>query len=208
MSSNLPSIRKAFNFAWGIFKEHFGMFTAYVCTFFAAWVILEVIVVAGQRFGSFFWAIAHLSFFVVFAGMEVGFFQICLAVCDGKQIRYSDIFSELRLGVQFLFIQLFYSAMVLVGLALLIVPGAYLGTKYTFYAFSFAEGNLNLKQSFQQSAVISRDAMWFLFWFSILLFCANIVGASILGIGLIITIPISVLMKAFLYQQLKDRSLR
>ena len=166
VSSNPPaSIHKAFDFARRIFKEHFGLFTAYICTFFAAWIILEVIVVAGQQFGLFFWVIAHLIFFVVFAGMEVGLIQICLALHDGKQVRYSDIFSELRLGVQFLFIQLFYSAMVLIGLALLIVPGAYLGTKYTFYAFSFAEGNLNLKQSFQQSAVISQDAMWFLFFF-------------------------------------------
>jgi hypothetical protein len=205
VSSNPPpSIRGAFDFAQRIFKEHFGLFTAYICTFFAAWVILEVIVVAGQQFGLFFWVIAHLIFFVVFAGMEVGFVQICLALHDRKQVRYSEIFSELHLGVHFLFVQLFYSVIVLIGVMLLIIPGAYLGTKYTFYAFSFAEGNLNLQQSFQQSAVISRDSMWFLFYFSILMLLFNVVGASILGIGLIISIPMSVLMKVFIYRQLKN----
>lgn len=160
--------------------------------------------IAGQRYGVLLWAVAHISFFVVFAGMEVGFVQICLALHDGKQVRYFDIFRELRAGVNFLIVQLIYFATVLVGLALLFVPGVYLGTKYTFYAFSFAEGNPNLQQSFQQSAVTGRDSMWFLFWFSILILLFNILGACLLGIGLIVTVPLSILIKASIYRQLKE----
>jgi uncharacterized membrane protein len=200
---NRPSIRKAFHFAWKVYKEHVGLFTACMSTFFAAWVVLEIIVIAGQRFGALLWVTAHLSFFILFAGMEVGFIQICLALHDGKQVRYSDNFRELRFGVNFFFVQLAYFATVLVGLALLIVPGSYLGTRYTFYAFSFADGNPNLKQSFKQSAVTSHDSMWLLFWFSILILLFNIAGAGILGIGLIMTVPLSTLMKVNIYRQLK-----
>lgn len=204
LDSNLPSIRKAFDFAWMMFKKQLGLFIAIMLTFFASWVILEFIVVAGQRFGFLLWVIAHSSFFIIFASMEIGLIRICLASHDGKQIRYSDIFRELHLGINFLFVQLIYFVMFLVGFVLLIAPGAYLSTKYTLYAFHFAEGRSNLKQSFQQSAVTSQGSWWFLFWFSVFIFLLNVLGASILGVGLMITVPLSVLMKTYIYCQLRD----
>ena len=200
---NPPSIRKAFHFAWKVYKEQFGLLTACLLTFFAAWVILEIIVIAGQQSGIWLWTAAHLGFFIVFAGMEVGFIQICLALHDGKQVRYADLFREVRLGVHFLLVQLVYFVIVLVGLVLLIVPGAYLGARYTFYAFSFAEGNPNLKQSLRQSAVISRDSIGFLLWFSILILLMNLASACLLGVGLLGTIPLSMLMKVDLYRQME-----
>jgi len=205
MKPNPPSIREAFHFAWKVYKEQFGLFTACMLTFFATWVVLEIIVIAGQRFGVWLWAAAHISFFIVFAGMEVGFIQICLALYDGKQVRYADLFRELRLGVNFFLVQFVYFVIVLVGLALLIVPGVYLGTRFTFYAFSFAEGKPNLKQSFQESEVISRDSIGFLFWFSVLVILMNLAGASLLGIGLLLTVPLSILMKVDIYRQMKGR---
>ena len=202
VDSKIPSIRKAFDFAWMTLKKQLGLFTAIMLTFFALWVILEVIVVTGQRFGFLLWAIAHLSFFFIFAGMEIGLIRICLASHDGKQIHYLDIFRELHLGINFLFVQLVYFVMILVGLILLIVPGTYLGAKYTLYAFHFTDGYANLRQSFQQSAVISQGSWSFLFWFSVFIFLLNILGASILGVGLIITVPLSLLMKTSIYRQL------
>lgn len=201
---NLPSIRKAFEFAWMMFKKQSGLFIAIMLTFFALWVILEFIVVAGQRFGFLLWVTAHTVFFIIFASMEIGLIRICLASHDGKQARYSDIFRELHLGINFLFVQLVYFVMILIGFMLFIVPGVYLGTKHALYAFHFADGHSNLKQSFQESALTSQGSWWFLFWFSVFIFLLNILGASILGVGLIITVPLSVLMKTSIYCQLRD----
>jgi hypothetical protein len=158
VDSNPPSIRKAFDFAWIMFKKQLGLFTAIMLTFFTLWVILEVVVVAGQRFGFLLWVVTHLCFFIIFAGMEIGLIQMCLASHDGKQAYYSDVFREIHLGINFLFVQLVYFVMILVGFVLLIVPGAYLGTKHALYAFHFADGHSNLKQSFQESAVTSQGS--------------------------------------------------
>ena len=197
---NIAFIRHAVNFAWATFKANFRLLTACILTFFASWVILEVLVIAGQRLGFLWWLAAHLSFFIVFAGLEVGFIRICFALHDGKPVGYPDLFRELRLGANFLLIQLIYFVMVLVGFALLVIPGVYLGTKFTFYAYSFADGNPYLLQSFQQSGIISEGSMWFLEWFSNLILFLNIIGASFLGIGLIVTVPISILMKVYMYR--------
>ncbi len=92
VNSNRPSFHKAFDFAWIMFRKQLGLFTAILLMFFALWVILEVIVVVGQRFGFFLWVVAHLSFFVILAGLEMGLIRMCLAAHDGKQIHYSDLF--------------------------------------------------------------------------------------------------------------------
>jgi hypothetical protein len=202
MHLHQASIRKAFDFAWVTFKNRSGLFTAIMLTFLALWVILEVIVVAGQRMGFLLWAIAHLGFVVIFAGLEIGFIRVCLACYDGKQIHYSDIFGELRYGANFLLVQLVYFVMSILGFVFLVVPGAYLSAKYGLYAFHFAEADLNWKGSLQQSAMTSQGSWGFLFWFSLVIFLFNILGASILGIGLLITVPLSVLMKTSIYRQL------
>lgn len=203
VNSSPPSIRKAFDFAWMTYRQQFGLFTALVLTFFASWVILEIIVVAGQRLGILLWLLAHLIFFIIFAGMEIGFIRICLASYDGKEIRFTDIFSGLQLGINFLLAQLINTVITIVGFLLLVIPGAYLSAKYAFYAFHFAEASPTLIQSFQQSAIITQRSMLFVVWFSFLILVINILGASILGVGLIATVPLSVLMKASIYRQMQ-----
>jgi hypothetical protein len=96
------SIRQTFNFVWPIFKKRFGLFTAVLLTIFGAWVTLEIVVIAGQRFGILLWAVAHLAFLILVAGVEVGFLQICLALSDGGEPKFFDTFTHLTLGPKFL----------------------------------------------------------------------------------------------------------
>src|SRR5260370_819177 len=63
------SIRQAFNFALPIFKKRFGLFTAVLLTILGAWVVLEIVVIAGQRFGILLWAVMHLAFLIFVAGV-------------------------------------------------------------------------------------------------------------------------------------------
>lgn len=87
------SIRQAFNIVWPIFKKRFGLFTAVLLTVFGAWVVLEIVVIAGQRFGIFLWAVAHLALLVFVAGIEIGFLHVCLALYDGGEPTFGDIFT-------------------------------------------------------------------------------------------------------------------
>lgn len=201
---NTNTIRQAFNFGWTTFKANFRLLTACVLTFFGSWVILEVLVIAGQRLGFLWWLAAHLSFFVVFAGLEVGFIRMCLAIHDNDQVAYTDIFQALHLGGKYLLVQLAYFGIVLVGLVLLIVPGVYYGTRYSLYGQVFAEKSLSLKDAFQHSAGVGQSAMRVLLWLGFAIILLNIAGASVLGIGLIVTVPLTALMKVYMYRQLTD----
>jgi hypothetical protein len=150
------SMRHAFDFAWPTFKKRFGLFTAVLLTILAAWVVLEIVVIAGQRFGIVLWAVMHLAFLIFFAGVELGLLQICRALRDGKVPAFADAFAYLPLGPKFLAAQILYLLMVVIGLLLLIVPGVYLGVRYALVGFCFADGETDLRRCFQQSAILTK----------------------------------------------------
>ena len=196
------SMRHAFDFAWPMLQKHFGFFTAVLLTIFAAWVILEIVVIAGQRFGILLWVLMHLSFLVFFAGVEFGLLQICRSLSDGKVPKFADTFVYLPLGPKFLAAQLLYLLMVVIGLLLLLVPGVYLGVRYALFGFCFSGGETNVLRCFQQSAILSKGATIGLLWILAALFLLNLLGASLLALGLFITVPLSVLIMTDVYRQL------
>jgi len=196
------SIRQAFNVAWPIFKKRFGLFTAVLVTILGAWVALEIVVIAGQRFGILLWAVMHLAFLIFLAGVELGFLQICLALHDGAKPTFADTFTHLAWGPKFLAGQMLYLLMVVIGLLLLVVPGAYLGLRYALFGFCMAAGETNLKRSFKGSAILSAGIKIYLLWIFVALFVLNALGASLLGLGLFITVPMSVLMMTAIYRSL------
>jgi hypothetical protein len=106
------SMRHAFDFAWPAFKKRFGLFTAVLLTILAAWVALEIVVIAGQLFGIVLWAAMHLAFLIFFAGVELGLLQICRALRDGNVPVFADTFAYLPLGPKFLAAQILYLLLV------------------------------------------------------------------------------------------------
>lgn len=206
MEDDRISIRQAFKIASPILKKRFGLFTAVLLTLLGAWVALEIVVIAGQRFGILLWAAAHVAFLIFAAGVEVGFLQICLVLCDGGKPTYADAFTQLTLGPKFLAGQMLYLLMMVIGLLLLVVPGIYLGVSYALFGFCLATGETNLMRSFQHSAVLSTGSKTYLLWILVFFLVLNVLGASLLGIGLFITVPLSVLMMTTIYRQLNTRS--
>src|ERR1700674_2994225 len=175
------SIRQAFNFAWPIFKKRFGLFTAVLLTIFGAWVVLEIVVIVGQRFGILLWAVVHLAFLIFVAGIEVGFLQICLALYDGGEPTFADTFTPLALGPKFLAGQMLYLLMVVIGLLLLVVPGVYLSVRYALFGFCMVAGETNLMRSFRQSAILSTGTKTHQLRIFVALLVFNAFGASLLG---------------------------
>jgi hypothetical protein len=202
---NPISVRQAFNFAWPIFKKRFGLFTAVLLTIFGAWVTLEIVVVAGQRFGILLWAVVHLAFLIFVAGVEVGFLRICLVLYEGGEPTFADTFKHLAMGPKFLAGQMLFLLMVVIGLLLLVFPGVYLSVRYGLFGFFMAAGEPNLMRTFQQSAILSTGTKTYLLWIFVALLVFNALGASLFGLGLFFTVPLSVLMMTAVYRKLSTR---
>jgi hypothetical protein len=204
MNQNPISIREAFSFARNTYKRHYLLFIASMLTFIASWVLLEIVVIEGQQFGILLWLVAHLAFFIIFAGLEAGFIQISLALVDGQEVSYSSLFSNLASGGSFFIGQLLYLTICLVGFVLLIIPGFYWGTQYAMNGFCMVANSTNPTIALRDSLRISKKSKFPIFVFIILIALLNLLGASLLGVGLLVSVPISVLMKASVFRQLKS----
>jgi hypothetical protein len=204
---NQISINEAVGFAWSGYKRRWRLFTGVLLAMLGAWVVLEVVVFTTQRLGILSWALAHIAFLVCFAGIEVGLLRISLALQDGRHPTFADAFKHFNLGPSFLAGQLLYLAMVLGGLLLLIVPGILLATRFALFGFQNTAGESGVLKSFTQSAVLTRGATGRLAATLVTLLVFNLLGAALLGVGLFVTVPISVLIMASIDRQLSATAL-
>jgi hypothetical protein len=205
LERNPISVSQAIDFAWRTFKRHYGLFSTVLLTILGAWIGLEIVVIAGQRFGLLLWVGAHLAFLLFLASIEIGFLQICLVLYDGGEPKFADCFAHWSVGLKFLAGQIFFLLLVVVGLLFLVVPGVYFGVRYAFFGFCMAAGESDLIMSFRQSAILSAGAWVNLLRVFAVLLLFNFLGASLLGLGLAITIPVSALLATAIYRQLKSR---
>ncbi len=202
MGTPTLSVNEALRFAWSTFKKRWTLFSAILLTMFGAWVILELVVFAGQRYGIVLWTAAHVAFLITFAGMEAGLPQICLALYDGKEPRFIDAVTQLSLGPKFLVGQVLHILGTVAGLALLVIPGIYFGVRYSLFGFCTVDGEKNLVRSFERSAILSSDATIRMAAVLAGLLVFNVLGASLLGLGLFVSIPVSTLIMTAIYRQL------
>jgi hypothetical protein len=207
MTRRRISISEAFNFAWPTLRKRFGLFAAILLTIVGAWAVLEIVVIGGQRFGITLWLAVHLVFLSFVAGVELGVLRVSLALYDGKEPLFADTFKQPAMGPRFLAGQAIYFLISTVGLLLFVAPGAYFSARYALFGFCIAAGDGDVMRSFQRSADLSAGVTIHLFSILLALFVLNVLGASLLGLGLFVTLPLSTLMLAAIYRQLSTADL-
>lgn len=168
---------------------------------FGAWVVLEVLVIVGQPLGWAWWVITHIAFLLFFAGVQAGLLHVGLRLYAGEQPTFADVFARMALGPKLLVGQLLYLGLVVGGLVCVVIPGLYFAARYALFGHCLVAGETSLVRSFQQSAQLGATTWSALLLALVVLFGLNLLGASVLGLGLLITLPLSVLVMVALYRQ-------
>lgn len=193
-----------FQNAWKAFKSYPRVFLISMLILFGSWAALEVAVVALQRFGVVVWLILHLAFFVLFSGLMVGLHRIALETIDGKAPKLADLTAVLGRGPTFLLAFCIYSAVVLVGFAFLVVPGIYVAVRYALFGQVLATTSTTAPQALRNAAALSDGRWWALFPLLLMAMLLNLAGMAFLGLGLLITFPVSLLATSDLYRSLQQ----
>ncbi len=90
-----------------------------------------------------------------------------------------------------------------VGFILLVVPGLIWTYKYMFTGFLIVDKGLRPVEALRQSGVLTQGAKMDLCVFSLLLGAINVLGALALLVGLLWTIPTSIVATAYVYRRLQ-----
>ena len=124
-----------------------------------------------------------------------------------KEGEVKALFVHYRLMWRYLGAAILYGIIVVLGLIALIVPGIYFALKYQFYAYLIVDKNLDVFGALKKSAEMTQGVKWKLFGFLLVLVGVNILGAIALLVGLLVTVPMSILAYVFVYRALSKRLL-
>lgn len=192
------SIGEALSFGWKKLQENIGPLVA------AALVILVVnalfaLLVRGGGFAATIFGL--ISWFVSIL-ISMGLIRIALKIVDGGQAEVADLFQQSGLALPYIIAGFIFSIVVSIGLAFLILPGIYLAITLGFFGYNIVDKEMPAIESLQKSAEITRDQKWELFSFGLVLFFFNLLGLLLLGVGVLITAPVSFLATAYVYRKL------
>jgi len=193
---NRFSIGEALSYGWKKLQENVGPLVT------AALAILAVNVIFWLLGRGALAGLMSLIGWFVSVLISMGLIRIALKIVDGQPVETADLFQRVDLALPYIIASFLVGVMVAIGFVFLIIPGVYLAITFGFYPYNIVDKEHGIMESIEQSAAITKAQKWDLFAFAVVLIFFNLAGALALGVGLLITMPVSLLAMAYVYRKL------
>jgi len=220
------SIEESLRFGWEKTRAHSTLVFQALLTLFAVQIAEQVVtrVLANTLDG----ALASAALFILALVLGVGFTLITLRIAQGKHAVYQDIIPPVRVSVAYIgatvlaaivtIVPLIVALVVcLVALAVLpstaaivtsavvgaaaLVATIYFALRYALVHFAILDDS-DIIKSLRTSAHLTEGRKWWLVGFCITVGLLNILGAILLLVGLLVTIPVTMFAFAHVYVKL------
>ena len=144
-----------------------------------------------------------LALWVLSMIISLGMVHVSLILSEDQRPRVADLFELApRVGV-YILAMICYFLVVLGGMVLLIIPGFIFSIKYGQFSYVVADEELGPVASVKRSGELTQGAKWQLLGFGMVLMLINLAGALCLLVGLLVTIPASMIASAHVFRQLQ-----
>jgi uncharacterized membrane protein len=190
------SIRETIKYGWNKSKENLEL------VLFSTLLVLALgaIVSGFQGHGpSLLFTLIGVIFSII---IRIGYTKIFLRMYDGEKPSFSDIFKEYGLFWKYLGVSILYGLTVLGGLILIIIPGIYWAVRFSFSPLIVVDTRSRIIASMKESYAITKGKFWKLLGFWIVMGLLNILGAIIFGIGLLVSVPVTLFASIYVYRTL------
>ncbi len=137
----------------------------------------------------------------------LGLIKIALDICDEKIPDIRSFFSNFDVFLNYAVGFILFSLLVAFGILLLVIPGIICFLKFQFFGHFVVDKRLSPIDALKESARITSGVKIELIGFGILVCLINFLGVSALGIGLIASIPTTIIAHAALYRKLAYKSI-
>jgi uncharacterized membrane protein len=222
MSNKYFSIREILSLSWQIFKKQpvFFILIPYVPVFVSSiigwggsFIIGGIEQLAKQNLEN---VVLSTSVSVLSGGIQlvgwiasmlvaVGLLSVYLDSVKGKSKRFADLFAYKQLILPYLLTTLIIGAVAFPAFLVFIIPGIIWTIATQFSTYELLVPGTGPIVAIQASLGITKGVRLKLFLFSIVLLFINLGGLLCLGIGLLVTIPLTGLATAAVYVKLKEQ---
>jgi hypothetical protein len=176
---------------WEMFQQNIGEFIGFTLIVFAISAVSSML----HGGGSFI-------FSSLAAPLYAGFGIAAFKRLSGQQLQFSDFFKGFNYFLPLFLAGLAMGLLVAVGLVLLILPGIYLAVGYSFVMLLIVDYRMEFWQAMETSRKIVAKQWFAIFWLAIVLGLLNLCGALALGVGLLVTVPVSSCAVAIAYKDI------
>lgn len=155
-------------------------------------------------------AIINLLVWFVSTYLSIGFIRYIMKLIKGESAKIKNIFHGVDSIEHFVFVvivSLLVGMITLLGSLLFIIPGLIIGIGLIFAKFIIIEnkgGEIEIVDALKKSWEITKGYKWKLLWIGILVILFNLLGLFALGIGLLITAPVSLILMVLIYKILSE----
>ncbi len=176
---------------WELFKRCPGWFAG----FFLIYVVIQVV----ARFIPF---VGQVIGFAVGPALLMGNFIVSAKLLQGRTPQFSDFFLGFRFFIPLLLTALVGGLLVGIGLLLLVIPGVYLLVGYLFASALVVDRRLDFWAALELSRKTVQPIWFTMFAFVLLLMLINLAGFLLLGVGLLVSVPLSACAVTVAYSHL------
>lgn len=198
--------KEAINFGFEIAKKNIVFFLSV----FVIWAIVTIIssVIQGslnankQSLISF---IFTLFMWIVNSIISMGVINIVLKFVDNKKPRLSDIYYTQKL-FNYILASILRGIIIVFGFIMLIIPGIIFAIKLQYSEYLIVDKKFDAVDSIKGSWEMTKGVKWNLFLFGLLLGLINVLGFLLLFVGLLVTVPLSMVANAYVYRKLLSQT--
>lgn len=97
-------------------------------------------------------------------------------------------------------------ALISLGFALLVVPGVYAALRWGLAPMVFADEKLPFAQNFRRASALTLGHRFELLRLALLMLGVNLLGLLFFGVGVIVTVPMTVVAFVYALRRLEDRA--
>ncbi len=138
--------------------------------------------------------------------VATGMIRVAFNLLDDKKVSLQKIFTD-RISVKnilfFVIACLLYKLLVVLGLFILVIPGIIIGVMFSLWPFFMVDKGYDpIKSLIESLKTVQGINVWDVFLFIVLCSAINVVGLLVLGVGLFITIPLTLIAFTQVYRQL------
>lgn len=138
-------------------------------------------------------------------GLTMAWIRVALRISDGQPVEVPRARELLPDYLSFLFTSVLLGLGVSLGLLLLVVPGVLFGLAFGFAPYAVMDHKADPLSAMKESLRLTRGNRPELFAMWLVLLLLNLVGAMALGLGLLLTVPMSFIIAADVYRRLQAR---
>ncbi|MBD1933734.1 MULTISPECIES: glycerophosphoryl diester phosphodiesterase membrane domain-containing protein [Cyanophyceae] len=136
---------------------------------------------------------------LISAPLNAGFLIVAFKLLKNRATTFGDFFRGFNNYLPLFLVSLVSSVVISIGLLLLLIPGVYLAVAYIFALPLVLEKKMNFWDGMEFSRKLISKHWFSFFGFAFVLVLLNLAGVLLLGVGLLVTIPLSVCAIAAAY---------